>query len=58
MKKIVNVINIYDVLPYEIDFRWLSNQQFIKRIFVNFLSVSSEGELSVFPRAKSIFEPF
>lgn len=43
MKKIVNVLNINDVLPYEIDFRWLSNQQFIKRIFINYLSVNSEG---------------
>lgn len=52
------MLNIHDVLPYECELKRLTSIEFFRRLLVNYLEVSNEGELAVLPRAKSLIDVF
>jgi hypothetical protein len=58
MFKIMNTINIYDILPYEMQLKRLTSQEFTKRLLVGFLMATNDGELKILPRARPIMPPF
>lgn len=58
MFKIIHIINVYDILPYEIEIKKITSQEFAKRLLVGFLMASEEGELQILPRARPVVDPF
>jgi hypothetical protein len=40
------------------ELRRLSSEEFLKKILLNFVQITQEGDLMIYPRAKSIIAPF
>lgn len=54
----LNAMSIYDVLPYEMELKRLSGEDFVKRLLIHFMAVSKDGELMIHPKAKPVISPF
>lgn len=54
----LNAMSIYDVLPYELELKRLSGEDFIKRLFIHFMAVTKDGQLKIYPKAKPVIPPF
>jgi hypothetical protein len=58
MIKILNCLNLNDVLPYECELRSMGPADFFKKLLVHFLRITPDKQIEILPRAVPIIAPF